>query len=149
MLSTMNNDVLSEIKELLDEVMDSVNQVVRNNIHQKERVVFLLAYYLTKMLFTLEIHNHRYYGNENDLYSTMNDMKNIDDIRVFMRTFIEEAVKELEEAKQSNNSYLVSQAVKLIDSNPDGSATLVSVAERLQIHPNYLSKQMSHSVSIL
>ncbi len=139
-INAIRNNSNLQIKELLDEVMDSVNQVVRNNIHQKERVVFLLAYYLTKMLFTLEIHNHRYYGNENDLYSTMNDMKNIDDIRVFMRTFIEEAVKELEEAKQSNNSYLVSQAVKLIDSNPDGSATLVSVAERLQIHPNYLSK---------
>ncbi|HPQ46305.1 MAG TPA: response regulator [Clostridia bacterium] len=139
-INAIRNDNKLQIKELLDEVMNSVNQIVRYDIHQKERVIFLLAYYLTKMLFTLEIHSHRYYGNENDLYAAMNDMKGIDEIRTFIREFIEDAIHELEEAKQSNNSFLVSQAIKLIDSNPDGSATLVSVAERLQIHPNYLSK---------
>jgi len=134
-----NNDNI-QLRELLDEIMNSVNQIVRNDIHQKERVVFLLAYSLTKMLFTLELHGHKYYGNENDLYAAMNDMKGIDDIRTFIRDFLNEAVVELDKAKQSNNSFLVSQALKLMDSNPDGTATLVSVAERLQIHPNYLSK---------
>lgn len=134
-----NNDNIQN-RELLDEVMNSVNQIVRNDIHQKERVVFLLAYYLTKMLFTLELHGHKYYGNENDLFAAMNTMNAIGDIRKFMREFIDEAIRELDKAKKSNNSFLVSQALKLIDGNPDGSATLVSVAERLQIHPNYLSK---------
>lgn len=139
-INAIRNNNNLQIKELLDEVINSVNQIVRNDIHQKERVIFLLAYYLTKMLFTLGIHSHRYYGNENDLYAAMNSMNGIDDIRKFMREFIDDAIKELEKTAKSNNSFLVSQALKLIDSNPDGSATLVSVAERLQIHPNYLSK---------
>ncbi len=38
------------VRDCLDEIFASVNQIVRNDIRQKERVVFLLAFYLTKML---------------------------------------------------------------------------------------------------
>lgn len=128
------------VRECLDEIFASVNQIVRNDIRQKERVIFLLAFYLTKMLFSLEIQGHRYYGNENDLFAVMNAMTGMNDIHDFMKNFFMEAIKELEKTTQSRNSYLVNQALKFIDAYQDSSVTLVSVAERLQIHPSYLSK---------
>lgn len=128
------------VRDCLDEIFASVNQIVRNDIRQKERVIFLLAFYLTKILFSLEIQGHRYYGNENDLFAVMNSMTGMSDIHEFMKEFFFEAIKELEKTTQSRNSYLVSQAIKFIDVYQDGSVTLVSVAERLQIHPSYLSK---------
>ena len=103
-----------------------------------------MAFYLTKMLFSLEIQGHRYYGNENDLFAVMNTMTGMNDIRDFMKNFFMEAIKELEKSTQSRNSYLVSQAIKFIDAYQDSSVTLVSVAERLQIHPSYLSKIFKH-----
>ena len=128
------------LRECLDEIFASVNQIVRNDIRQKERVIFLLAFYLTKILFSLEIQGHEYYGNENSLFAVMNSMTGMNDIRSFMKEFFKQAMKELEKTKQSRNSYLVSQAIKFIDVYQDSSVTLVSVADRLQIHPSYLSK---------
>ncbi|MBN2558753.1 MAG: response regulator [Clostridia bacterium] len=143
LISSIKNGELPRIRAILDEIISSVNQIVRNDIRQKERVVFLLAYYLTKTLFSLELQGHRYYGNENNLYAVMNAMTGINDIREFMQDFINEAVAELERTKQSKNSYLVNQAMRMIDDSQDGGITLVSVAERLQIHPSYLSKIFS------
>lgn len=128
------------VRVCLDEIFLSVGQIVRNDIRQKERVVFLLAFYLTKILFSLEIQSHQYYGNESELYVVMNSMTSMDDIRNFMMDFYKEAMNEIEKNNKSHNSYLISQALKFIDVYQDSSVTLVSVAERLQIHPSYLSK---------
>ncbi len=128
------------LRDWLDEIFASVKQIVRNDIRQKERVIFLLAFYLTKILFSLEIQGHQYYGNENDLFTVMNTMTGMEDIRRFMKDFFTEAVRELEKSKQSKNSYLVNQALKCIDVYQEHNVTLVSMAERLQIHPSYLSK---------
>ena len=140
LITAVKNSDRHLVRDSLDEIFASVNQIVRNDIRQKERVIFLLAFYLTKILFALEIQGHRYYGNENDLFSVMNAMTGMGDIRDFMKDFFMEVIKELEKTKQSKNSYLVSQALKFMDVYQDGSVTLVSVAERLQIHPSYLSK---------
>lgn len=140
LIIALKNSNRPQIRNMLAETMASVNQIVRNDIRQKERVIFLLAFYLTKILFTLELQGHHYYGNENNLFAVMNAMTGINDIGEFMQEFLNDAIKELDKTKQSKNSYLVNQALRHIDDNYDGSINLVSIADRLQIHPSYLSK---------
>ena len=140
LIAAIKNSDRHIVRNSLDEIFTSVNQIVRNDIRQKERVVFLLAFYLTKILFATEIQGHQYYGNESDLFVVMNSMTGLEDIRSFMLEFFVEAIREYDKTKQNRNSYLVGQAIKFIDVYQDSSVTLVSVAERLQIHPSYLSK---------
>lgn len=140
LVAALKNSDRHIVRSCMDEIFASVNQIVRNDIRQKERVIFLLAFYLTKILFTLEIQGHKYYGNESDLFVVMNAMTGMGDIRSFMHEFFKDAIRELEKSKQSRNSHLVAQALKFIDVYQDSSVTLVSVAERLQIHPSYLSR---------
>ncbi|MFO8140790.1 MAG: AraC family transcriptional regulator, partial [Marinobacter sp.] len=70
-------------------------------------------------------------------------MTEINDIREFMCKFIEGAIEELNKSQKNKNSYLVSQALRIIDNNQDSKVSLVSVAERLQINPSYLSRIFS------
>ncbi len=139
----IKNSDKEKVREITGEIISSVNQIVRNDIKQKERVIFLLAYYLTKILFSLEIQEHKYYGSENDLFVDMNSMTEINDIREFMCKFIEGAIEELNKSQKNKNSYLVSQALRIIDNTQDSKVSLVSVAERLQINPSYLSRIFS------
>jgi two-component system response regulator YesN len=139
----VRNSDKKKVREILEEIIHSVNQIVRNDIKQKERVIFLLAFYLTKILFSLEIPDHKYYGSENDLFVDMNSMTEMNDIKELMYGFMDDAIKELHKTQKSKNSYLVNRALRIIDTNPESKISLVSVAERLQINPSYLSRIFS------
>lgn len=146
LIIAIKNSDRERVREMTKEIINSVNLVVRNDIKQKDRVIFMLSYYLIKMLFSLEIQNHNYSGRENDLFTHMNSLTGISDISEFIYKFIDGAIDELNKSKKNKNSYLVRQALQIIDNNPDSEVSLVSVAERLQINPSYLSRIFSEEI---
>ncbi len=134
-----NGDMVS-VKKVTNLMVESISLVLSNDIRQKERIMFLLTFYLVKIIYTLEIHKHKYYGNENLMYQYLNTLKTLDKISLFINNFMDEISKEMMEKKNSRNSFLVNKALKYIKDNIYDNISLVSIAEKLQIHPNYLSK---------
>ncbi|MFO7636621.1 MAG: response regulator [Clostridia bacterium] len=140
MLIALKNGNIKGVVLLVDQMMENVRQIVRNDIQQKERVVFLLAFFLIKILYNLDIHDQKYYGKENDLFMSLNAMTSIEDIRKSILEFFEDTLAIMEKKMKSKNGFLVNNALKSIRDNIYEDVSLVSVAEKLQIHPNYLSK---------
>jgi len=140
MIFALKNGDKIIMKKISDKIIESVSLVISNDIRQKERITFLLAFYLVKIIYTLEIHKHRYYGNENELYKYLSTLLTIEQIREFINEFMNEIINEMNTKKSSRNSFLVNQAVKYIKDNIYSNVSLVSVADKLEIHPNYLSK---------
>ncbi len=134
-----NGDMVT-VKKVIRLMTESISLALSNDIRQKERIMFLLTFYLVKIIYTLEIHKHRYYGNENHMYKHLNTLKTLDQINLFINNFMDEIMKEMMEKKSSRNSFLVNKALKYIKDNIYDNISLVSIAEKLQIHPNYLSK---------
>ncbi|MBN2852046.1 MAG: response regulator, partial [Clostridia bacterium] len=120
------------VKKISDSIIESVSLVISNDIRQKERITFLLAFYLVKIIYTLEIHKHRYYGNENELYSYLNTLQTLDKIKKFINSFMDEIISEMNTKKNSRNSFLVNKALKYIKDNIYDNISLVSIAEKLQ-----------------
>lgn len=136
----LKNGDMVLVKKIIKLMIESISLVLSNDIRQKERIMFLLTFYLVKIIYTLEIHKHKYYGNENLMYKHLNTLKTLDNISLFVNSFMDEIVKEMMEKKNSRNSFLVNKALKYIKDSIYDNISLVSIADKLQIHPNYLSK---------
>jgi len=128
------------VKKICDEIIEAFSAVVSNDIRQKERIIFLLAFYLVKIIYTLEIHKHEYYGNGNKLYDYLNKLKSLENIKLLITNFMDDIIKEMNTKKSNRNSFLVNKALRYIKDNIYDNISLVTIAEKLQIHPNYLSK---------
>lgn len=136
----IKNDETKVIEDITKEIMDSMKMVVTGDIKLKEREIFLLTFYLIKIIYALEIYNHKYYGSENNLFKKLNAVNSLDEINIFLKSFFFSIVKEMNIKKKSRNNFLVDKAVKFVQDNIYDSISLVIVADKLQIHPNYLSK---------
>jgi len=128
------------VKKICKEILEAFSIVISNDIRQKERIMFLLAFYLVKIIYSLEIHKHKYYGNGNELYTHLSSIKSFSNIEKLVLDFMNDIIKEMNTKKNSRNSFLVNKALKYIKDNIYDNISLVSIADKLQIHPNYLSK---------
>ena len=84
--------------------------------------------------------NHRFYNKENDLYNSLNELISIDDMKNFLMGIIKEMIQTIEELDSKQNNFLVNKGLRYIKEGVYEDVSLVTIAERLQIHPNYLSK---------
>ena len=130
----------AEIKNIIEQIMQSSKHIVANDVNQKERIAFLLSVFIIRVMYSLEISNHRFYNKENDLYNSINELISIDDMKNFILGIIKEIFQAIEESDSKQNNFLVNKGLRYIKEGVYEDVSLVTIAERLQIHPNYLSK---------
>ncbi|HOD92660.1 MAG TPA: response regulator [Clostridia bacterium] len=130
----------TEVKSIIDQIMQASKQIVANDVNQKERIAFLLSVFIIRVMYSLEISNHRFYNKENDLYNSINELISIDDMKSFILGIIKEITQAIEESDSKQNNFLVNKGLRYIKEGVYEDVSLVTIAERLQIHPNYLSK---------
>ncbi|MFA7672783.1 MAG: helix-turn-helix domain-containing protein [Clostridia bacterium] len=130
----------ADINNIIDEIMQSSRLIVSNDVKQKERIAFLLSVFIIRVMYSLEITNHRYYNRENDLFNAINELISIDDMRNFIIAIMNEISVAIEESTNKRNNFLVNKGIRYIKEGVYDDVSLVTIAERLQIHPNYLSK---------
>ncbi|MFA5152509.1 MAG: response regulator [Clostridia bacterium] len=130
----------AEVKNIIEQIMQSSKHIVANDVNQKERIAFLLSVFIIRVMYSLEISNHRFYNKENDLYNSINELISIDDMKNFILGIIREIFQAIEESDSKQNNFLVNKGLRYIKEGVYEDVSLVTIAERLQIHPNYLSK---------
>ncbi|HQM95744.1 MAG TPA: response regulator [Clostridia bacterium] len=130
----------AEVKNIIEQIMQSSKHIVANDVNQKERIAFLLSVFIIRVMYSLEISNHRFYNKENDLYNSINELISIDDMKNFILGIIKEIFQAIEESDSKQNNFLVNKGLRYIKEGVYEDVSLVTIAERLQIHPNYLSK---------
>jgi two-component system response regulator YesN len=130
----------AEVKNIIEQIMQSSKHIVANDVNQKERIAFLLSVFIIRVMYSLEISNHRFYNKENDLYNSINELISIDDMKNFILGIIREIFQAIEESDSEQNNFLVNKGLRYIKEGVYEDVSLVTIAERLQIHPNYLSK---------
>lgn len=140
MVLALRNKSHASVKEIIDQIMQSSKHIVANDVRQKERIAFLLSVFLIRIIYSLEITNYRFYNKENDLYNSINELISIDDMRNFLISIIKEITQAIEESDSKQNNFLVNKGLRYIKESVYEDVSLVTIAERLQIHPNYLSK---------
>mgnify|MGYP001172386641 CR=1 FL=1 len=140
MVFALRNLNSAEIKNIIDQIMQASKQIVSNDVKQKERIAFLLSVFIIRVMYSLEMSNHRFYNKENDLYNSLNELISIDDMKNFLMGIIKEMIQTIEELDSKQNNFLVNKGLRYIKEGVYEDVSLVTIAERLQIHPNYLSK---------
>lgn len=140
MVFALRNVNQEEAKKIIEQIMQASRQIAANDVHQKERIAFLLSVFIIRVIYSLEISNYRFYNKENDLYNEINELISIDDMKIFMLGIINEIIHAIEESDSKQNNFLVNKGLRYIKESVYEDVSLVTIAERLQIHPNYLSK---------
>ncbi len=140
MVFALRNVNQEEAKKIIEQIMQASRQIAANDVHQKERIAFLLSVFIIRVIYSLEISNYRFYNKENDLYNEINEQISIDDMKIFISGIINEIIHAIEESDSKQNNFLVNKGLRYIKESVYEDVSLVTIAERLQIHPNYLSK---------
>lgn len=134
------------VNQIVDDIIVVTEQVIKANIRTKEHLMLLLAFFLLKIVFSLEIHVHQLVGDQKDLYIALKGLQTIEELQSFLCDFFHKVIQELDNRVKSQNGFLVKQAVDYINANIYNDISLIKVAEYLGVHPNYLSRIFSQEL---
>ena len=105
MVFALRNVNQEEAKKIIEQIMQASRQIAANDVHQKERIAFLLSVFIIRVIYSLEISNYRFYNKENDLYNEINELISIDDMKIFMLGIINEIIHAIEESDSKQNNF--------------------------------------------
>jgi len=134
------------ICEIVENIISVFQRVIKADIREKDHLIFLLTFFLTKITYSMKVNFKHFFSRENDLYTTLCNCHTMNDIRNFLLNYFDEIILELQNKVKSRNSFLVKQAIEYINANVYSDISLVKVADHLSIHPNYLSKIFKQEV---
>jgi two-component system response regulator YesN len=150
-IKNSENDLIYALKagdskavyQIIDDIISVMKQIIKTDIREKEHLGFLLVFFLTKILSSLNISSHEFLEEPHDLYNKLKNNQTIDEIQNFLCCYLDGVMKELHNRIKGQNGFLVKQAIHYINTNVYNGISLAKVAEHLGIHPNYLSKIFS------
>ena len=134
--SDNRDSIIIILKEIIDELEDSI----KNNIQEKEHLIFLISFFIMKIMFILDIHFNLLIDSKENLIYNMQNLQTMDDLEKYIINCFDKILNELREKNKRHNSFLVNKAIEYINKNLYNDITLVKVADYLTTHPNYLSK---------
>lgn len=136
-IKTSNYD---SINAIIDEIIANFEQVVRANIKDAESLLFILCFFLTKSLISLDINFEKLSSIDVDLFNELKKLATIGEIKAYIHKYIDTIIVELNKTQTSHNSFLINKAIESINSNLYTDVSLTGVAKSVYVNPNYLSK---------
>ncbi|NSW90700.1 MAG: response regulator [Firmicutes bacterium] len=125
---------------ILKEITEALHESIKSNIQEKDHLIFLVSFFIMKIMFVLDININMLFDNEGGLINTLQNLQTINELEDYIIKCFDEAAEELREKNKSHNGFLVKLAIEYISKNIYNDITLMKVADYLMIHPNYLSK---------
>lgn len=128
------------IESIIDDIMSNFQQAVTIDIKNSGHLLFMLSFSLRKSLVLLDVNIDELLNKEKDLYNELKKLETINDIKIFIKNYLEKAMKQFQNNQNHHNSFWVNKAVEYINENVYSNLSLSEVSKAVYINPNYLSK---------
>jgi two-component system, response regulator YesN len=142
----LKSDNRKEIENIINNIVDTMHKIIENNINKKSYVVFTLAFYLYRILIYIDIYGSNIPLEGNDIYMSLLRFSTIKEVKDYLSKYFGEIINDIEKSKRNQSGFLANKALEYINTNIYSYISLVSAAEYLNIHPNYLSKIFKNAV---
>jgi len=140
LIMAIKSDNRDSITIILNEIIEALHESMKSNIQEKDHIIFLVSFLITKIMFVLDINISILFGEEEDPVNSMKNMQTIDELENYIIMRFDRILMEFREKSKSHNGFLVKQTMDYISKNIYTDISLVKVADHLSTHPNYLSK---------
>ncbi len=140
LIIAIKSDNRDSIIIILKEIISALEDSIKNNIQEKEHLIFLISFFIMKIMFVLDIHFNLLIDSDGNLIYNMQHLQTMDDLEKYIINCFDKILNELRENNKRHNSFFVNKAIEYINKNLYNDITLVKVADYLTMHPNYLSK---------
>lgn len=129
-----------EVKDVTDRILQSVQKAIASDINAKNWLIFRLASSLADLLFSFDMRMEKYFGGDHDLYNELKRLQTMDELKDYIASFLDGVMEELEKRRKKYGNNIINKALDYIEADIHRDISLSSLADRLYIHPNYLSK---------
>ena len=136
-LKTLNR---KKVAQITDNIVATLGETLRINIEKTDRLIFLMSFFLTKLLLTLDIKIEKFFDQGNEIYDDLRNLETIDQFGEYINRFFDKVMNILQNKQESKNSFLVSKAIEYIKENIYNDISLTKTADAIYISPNYLSR---------
>jgi two-component system response regulator YesN len=140
LIMAIKSDNRDSITVILKEIVEVLHESMKSNIQEKDHLIFLVSFFITKIMFVLDININILFGKEEDPVNRMKNMQTIGELEDYIIKCFDRILREFREKSKSHNGFLVKQTIDYISKNIYIDISLVKVADYLSTHPNYLSK---------
>ena len=136
LLLALKNDNQPTVDSFIGQICD----MAETSVAQKQNVPFLLAFFLYQLQMELGIYADSPPMEAEDIYREIREVGSLPELQEYLTSFFHDIRQDIEKRNQNQRNYLVDRAVKYIEQNLHEQISLVDAADRLRIHPSYLSK---------
>jgi Response regulator containing CheY-like receiver domain and AraC-type DNA-binding domain len=140
LLFSIKTNELNNAKAIWYEIIAALKKSMEADIRQTDSLLYLVSYFITRLVFTLDMGLDKFLDDDKSIYKSLNNMKTIDEVMAYGISFFEKAASIYRERQNKTTHYLVNQAMDYINNNIYEDISLTAVANSLYVHPNYLSK---------
>jgi len=147
-INKMENDLIYSLKifdrekvwQITHKIIVALEETLRANIEESEHLIFLLSFFITRILFALNIRIEDFFNHGNEIFDDLKNLQTINQFEEYLNRLFERVICELQNRQNSNNSFLIKKAIEYISRNIYNDISLTKTADALYISPNYLSR---------
>jgi two-component system, response regulator YesN len=137
---------LAAAEEKFKGIILTLKKLIEVDIKMTNRLVYLLSFFLTKLLISLDISLDSFLEEETNFYTILEKFKTIEDINDYIKKYLQRVMLIFQEKQKKNANYHLNKAIEFINNNKYNDISLTNVANSLYIHPNYLSKIFKQNI---
>jgi len=136
-LKTLNKE---KVEDIVLRIITELTNVIESDIKNANWQLFLLSFFLSKIVISLKINNEKILSHGYDLYNKLCGMETVREIKAYIADYLNMILNELENSQTNYNNLLVKRVIEYLKENIYNNITLTDAAEFVYISPNHLSK---------
>jgi len=140
MRSALQAGDAARIRALADGILESLRAHAESDVKRRDGLLFSLASFLTRVAAVLDLPEGAGCTDGGAVHASLRACAGIEEIRVRLDACLADLEAGWRERQRKANSFLVRRALECVRECPYGEASLARVAQKLRVHPNYLSR---------